>query len=68
MPNILYRRQAKPNGLTVWGEIRVADVDIRRLDGNAHLAALVDVFDDVIGAACNRCKQRSHEINWIARL
>src|SRR5947209_4346458 len=45
--NVLYRSKAETNGFAVGCEVRVADVNIRRLDGNAHLAALVDVLDDL---------------------
>ena len=49
-------------------EVGVADVDVGRLDGDAHFPALVDVLDHVVGAAGNRGQQRCHELYRIMSL
>ena len=66
--DILHRGQAEADGLSMWREVRVGDIDIGRLDGNAHLAAFVDVLDDVVGRAGDRRQQRRHEFDRIVRL
>ena len=49
-------------------EVGVGHIDVRRFDGNAHLAAFVDVLDHVIGAAGDRSQQRGHKLDRIMRL
>src|SRR5262249_50906277 len=41
--DVLNRGQAETNGLSMRGKVGVADIDIRRLDSNAHFTAFVDV-------------------------
>src|SRR3954468_20601348 len=66
--NVLYRGKAEADGFAVGREVCVADVDVRRLDGNAHLAALVDVLDDLVGAAGFSGEHGRHELDGIVRL
>ncbi len=49
--DILDRCQAETNRAAMRREVGIAHVDVRSFDGNAHLAALVDVLDHVIRAA-----------------
>ena len=49
-------------------KVGVADVDIRRLDRNSHLAALVDVLHHAIGVAGDGSKQRRHEFDRMVSL
>ena len=46
--HVLHCRQPETNACSVRSEVRVGDIDIRRLDRDAHLAALVDVLHDVV--------------------
>jgi hypothetical protein len=66
--DILYRGQPEADGVAMRREVSVAHVDVRRFDGDAHLAALVDVLNHVVGASRHRGEQRSHELYRIARL
>ena len=52
----------------MWSEIRVADINVRRLNGDPHLTAFVDVLYDLIGVARHRRQQRRHELYGIMRL
>ena len=47
--DVLHRGQAEADRLAVRSEVRVGNVDVGRFDGNAHLAAFVDVLDHVVG-------------------
>ena len=51
MSHILHRGETEPNGAAMRGEVGIGHIDVRSLDGNAHLAAFVDVLDHIIGAA-----------------
>ncbi len=66
--DVLYRSQAEADGFSMRGEVCVRYVDVRGFDGNAHLAALVDVLHHIIGAAGDRSEQRRHELDGIVRL
>ena len=48
-------------------EVRIADVYGGRFDRDAHLPALVDVLDDVVGASRDRRQQGGHELYRIVR-
>src|SRR5258708_758263 len=67
-PDVLDRGQPKANGVVVRSEEGVADVDVGRLDGNSHLAALVDVFHHVVRVARLRGQQRGHKLHRMVRL
>ena len=68
MSDVLYGGEAEANRLPVRSEIGIADVDVRRLDGNAHLAAFINVLDHVIGVAGHGGEQRGHELDGVMRL
>ena len=66
--DILHSGQTEANSLAVRSKVRIRHVDIRRIHGDAHLAAFVDVLHHVVRTAGNRRKQRSHELHRIVRL
>ena len=51
MSDILHGGQSEADGLPMRSEIRIADINIRRLNGDAHFTAFIDVLDDIIGTA-----------------
>src|SRR3954468_4974592 len=65
---VLYRGQTETDSFAMRCKVRVADVDIGWLDGNTHLAALVDVLDHFVGAAGFSGEHGGHELDRIVRL
>src|SRR4029077_5740820 len=47
--DILHRSQSETDVFPVRSEVRVRDVDVWRLDRNAHFPTFVDVLDHVVG-------------------
>src|SRR5208282_172302 len=66
--NVLDSGKAEANGFAVRSEVGIGDVDIRRFNGDAHLAALVDVLHNVVGAPGDRGEQGGHELDGIVCL
>ena len=48
-------------------KVRVGDIYIRRLNGNSHFTAFVDVLHDIVSAPRHRCEQRRHEFHRVMR-
>src|SRR5438309_47288 len=48
-------------------EVRVGDIDVRRLNRNSHFTAFVDVFHDIVSAPRHRREQRRHEFHRVMR-
>ena len=65
---VLHRGKAEANGVAVGRELRAGDLHVRRLDGDAHFAALADVLHDVVGLGGFRREQRGHELDRVMRL
>src|SRR6185437_7593160 len=63
--NVLYCREAEADCIAMRRKVRSAEIDVRRFDGNAHLAALVDVLHHLIRTARLRSQQRRHELHRI---
>ncbi len=72
MADVLDGGEAEADGLALFsgdgGEVGVGDLDVRRDDGDVHLAALADVLDDVFGLGGFAGEQRGHELDRIVRL
>ncbi len=66
--HVLHRGQSKTNCIFMRREERVTYVHVRRLNGNTHFAAFIDVLHHVVRVACLRREQRRHELNRIMRL
>ena len=66
--HILHGSQAEADRFSMRREVRVAHIDVGRLDRNAHLATLVDVLHYVVGAARDGRQQRGHKLDRIMRL
>ena len=67
-PTFFTAARPKRIAFAVRREVGVAHVDVGRLDGDAHFAALVDVLHHVVGVAGDRGEQRGHELDRIVRL
>ena len=52
--NVFHRRQTKSNRFPVRSEIRIAHVDVGRLNRNPHLATFVDVLHNIVRTAGHR--------------
>ena len=61
-PDILNSSQSESNAAWSRREVHIAGIDIRRQDCDSHVAALVDVFDDLVLISPLTGQQRGHEI------
>ena len=66
--DVLDRGETEADGIAVWSEVGVGEAHIGRLDGDVHLAAFLDVLDDILWLRNFGCEQSSHELDGVVGL
>ena len=66
--NVLNRCEAEADAVFRRREMHIAGIDVGRLDGDSHVAAFVDVLNNLVLVSTFTRQKRRHKVLGVARL